>query len=750
MSDHFCKNNCDKRIDVVEEYIRMNIQSINQTTAMSVFEMKRHICLWIGLLLVVALNGCAAFHPVNGVPAAYVPDEYLGPSRSGKKTINLSLLEQRRPDQYRLAAGDVLAVYVPGVLGSLSVSEQKTVGETPPINLPQNAVDLPTIGYPVAVRDDGTISLPLVPPINVDGKTLAEAENDVRQAYTVDAKLLNDERDRVLISLSRRREYSVLVVRQETANEVAVGGQPGTVNIGKSKRGTAKVVRLPAYENDVLHALAKAEGGADGLPGLDAKNTIYIIRRRGGRDTSCSVGEEKTIEWPTTNSMPLMTQPAPTMGPSVAEPISPTELALPLPAPSLDESPAMPVREREVPLSVPQTNPDYYPIRPRGDRSLLTPEELPDSTSQTPEPAGLSEPKPGLRPQAVQPAPTGQTPVPEQPFQPEHQRSVPQPQMPQSPIWPQPANPSESLRRTSSAPPAVWGHTSKPIVRGQSPSGWSLGHSEYPGSAANLVDSSNAYAYATGQSMSVPQQPYAPTSVQTMVGHGSMPQAQPGWSPDVQSTIPPVAIGAIPSEWELSNAENSEGDWQDQLYGFDPTVDSQNVIKIPIRLSDGERPAFTEKDIILEDGDIVFIESRETEVFYTGGLLGGGQFTLPRDYDLRIIEAISIAQSARSTQSGTTRSIGGVSALNMDVTFSASHVVVLRKLPNGTRMPIKVDLYKAVRRPESENIIIQPGDMLILQYTKVEAVCALIERHLIEGALFGIAGAQLQNNGNGN
>lgn len=86
----------------------------------------------------------------------------------------------------------------------------------------------------------------------------------------------------------------------------------------------------------------------------------------------------------------------------------------------------------------------------------------------------------------------------------------------------------------------------------------------------------------------------------------------------------------------------------------------------------------------------------------------------------------------------------------MDVTFSASHVVVLRKLPNGTRMPIKVDLYKAVRRPESENIIIQPGDMLILQYTKVEAVCALIERHLIEGALFGIAGAQLQNNGNGN
>ena len=30
------------------------------------------------------------------------------------------------------------------------------------------------------------------------------------------------------------------------------------------------------------------------------------------------------------------------------------------------------------------------------------------------------------------------------------------------------------------------------------------------------------------------------------------------------------------------------------------------------------------EDIILHDGDIVFIESRDTEVFFTGGLLGGG------------------------------------------------------------------------------------------------------------------------------
>ena len=141
-------------------------------------------CSWVlvGLMLISAMHGCAAFHPIHGVPAAYVPDEYLGPSRSGKKTIELSLLVQSQPEQYRLDRGDILAVYIPGVLGSLRVSNRIEVGETPPINTPQTTADRPTIGYPVAIRDDGTISLPLVPAINVRGQKLAEAEEAVREA----------------------------------------------------------------------------------------------------------------------------------------------------------------------------------------------------------------------------------------------------------------------------------------------------------------------------------------------------------------------------------------------------------------------------------------------------------------------------------------------------------------------------------------------------------------------------------------
>ncbi|MCA9067664.1 MAG: hypothetical protein KDA84_01990, partial [Planctomycetaceae bacterium] len=53
-------------------------------------------------------------------------------------------------------------------------------------------------------------------------------------------------------------------------------------------------------------------------------------------------------------------------------------------------------------------------------------------------------------------------------------------------------------------------------------------------------------------------------------------------------------------------------------------IDSPEIIRIPMRVYPGEHLPFAEPDIILQDGDIVFVESRETEFFFTGGLLGGG------------------------------------------------------------------------------------------------------------------------------
>lgn len=629
------------------------------------------------VLVVVTLNGCAAFHPVRGVPAPLVPPEYLGPSRSGKKTIDLSLLVQTQPDEYRVAARDVLSIYIPGVLGVLNVSEDRQIGETPPINISSNPHDPPTIGYPVTVRGNGTIALPYVPPINVHGMTVPEIEVALRQAFSEHAGVLKGEQDRVLVSLQRRREYSVLVVRQETSSELTQGGQPGTLNIGNSKRGTAKTVRLPAYENDVLHALASSEQGANGLPGLDAKNTIYIIRRKKARPAPAFRGIRPSLP---SSGVPQSSAPHFAPNPVRRSDLNSSPQVLPAQRTPLQSIPTRqqpPVRNVG-PQVIEQQSPPPPPVTPLAPIPAA-PETIPPPNAETLLPQPHGRPRNDAVPEAAEPAP----------------------------IWPGPANPPSSIRRTSgeSGPtraPAEW-----PTIRGQSPyRGWNWGHSSRP--------PVNGQPFAHQGQSQIPQSPLMMQASHT-IGYASPADPHP-----------------------LASVGGHDNSWQGALSGFDPTVDNPNVIKIPIRLAEGEYPTFTERDIILDDGDIVFIESRETEVFYTGGLLGGGQFTLPRDYDLRVLEAISIAQSQNNTQSRGGRSIGGVSALNQDVTISASHVAILRSLPNGTRIPIEVDLYKALRRPQ-ENILVQPGDLVILQYTKVEAVAAFIERHLLEGAMFGVA-----------
>lgn len=522
------------------------------------------------LLLLCGLlqfTGCAAFHPLRGVPASYLPHEYRGASRSGKRTINLNLLVRRPVQQYRVDSGDVLAVYIPGVLGKLNIKLEEA-GEEPPINTPNAPQDPPTIGYPVTVRGDGTIPLPYVNPVHVAGRTLSEVEDAIRRAYSVEAAVLARDENiakRIVVSLQRPREYRVLVVRQETSDTLTADNQVGNVNIGSSKKGTAKLVRLRADENDVLHALAKAEG-ADGLPGLDAENAIYVIRRR--------------------------------------DAVPPTPI---VPAPD-HRHPAPPASHPPAPL---------------------------------------------------QPAMSGHSIQPQAPVQ----------------------------QVSATSPPLT-----------------------HPGLDTHAAVTPTGHPPLGGHSFHAPGENW------------SMPPDTPAWP------------NASP-EWL----------WTDDYAGM-ATVDNPNVTRIPVRLAEGEMPHVTEADVTLYDGDIVFIESRETEVFYTGGLLGGGQYTLPRDYDLTLTQAISIAQS-QGANASSPRAIGGVSALNSDVTISPSHAVILRTLPDGRRFTIEADIYRALRRQE-EDISIQPGDMIMLQYSPLEAVAAFVERHLLEGALFGLAAAQFQTGGN--
>src|SRR5262245_53572787 len=75
------------------------------------------------LLLCALLNGCAALtNPVgDGVPVRHLNPELLGKPKDVSQTLPLSLLGQPAPDVYRLAPGDVLGVWIEGVLGDKSV-----------------------------------------------------------------------------------------------------------------------------------------------------------------------------------------------------------------------------------------------------------------------------------------------------------------------------------------------------------------------------------------------------------------------------------------------------------------------------------------------------------------------------------------------------------------------------------------------------------------------------------------------------
>ena len=721
-------------------------------------------CWGIALALLFLNAGCAALHPIRGVPASYLPLEFIGPSRDGLRPINPLLLTRSRPAEHLVDAGDVLTVYIPGILGTAS-PDAHIVGETPPINYPQDPEMPPTVGFPITVRGDGTLSLPQVPPIPVRGLTLAQVEEAVRRAYTTPKQILAVGRERILVSLQRPREYRVLVVREDmTPNTVASGA--GTVNLGNSRRGTARIVSLKAYENDVLHALSRAQG-VDGLPGLDAEGAIYVIRRRsrGGPGAGTLPGGEFCP--------PNFGQPH----------VSPNGYGLPPgsgPAPGYAPQPGEPVVRFQSPdASYRSKAGDSY-----SGHSFTQPGNMRRTAHTMGDASGWgaapTQPMSGYRPSAPQggapysavgdyravnppalPAPQGYGPTTSPyaggvlPAQygydtPQNYGAAPGPYAYREPAAPygspyavQTPQPAPAMASPAGSPwPTMQPTAQQPVYPAQ-PGGFQFA----PGGAAMTAPATPVSPQPDPQFASAPIA--MPNGASPPMAYQQGPFPLGGYGAGGNSGFGPPGGGYAP----LGNVAPFAGGFDELLAGDNwgamasGTIDGPGVVRIPVRIAPGEMPHVSEQDVTLEDGDVVFIEARSSEVFYTGGLLGGGQFTLPRDYDLRALEAISIA-GGQGSRGGNSRSSGGVSALNQDVTISASKLIVVRRLEDGTRVPIEVDLNRAKRDMTGrENIIIQPGDYLYLQYSCIEAIGAFFERHLLEGALFGLATAQFQTGG---
>jgi protein involved in polysaccharide export with SLBB domain len=161
-----------------------------------------------------------------------------------------------------------------------------------------------------------------------------------------------------------------------------------------------------------------------------------------------------------------------------------------------------------------------------------------------------------------------------------------------------------------------------------------------------------------------------------------------------------------------------------KLLGVAPA--GHHVTRIPLRVDDHEQNVTIDKrDITLSTGDIVFLESRDRDVFYTGGLLPGKEILLPRDYDLDVMAAIAMAGSSVGNGPGTGGSTGaivqgGSTSMNPRGLIPPTQVIVIRRV-NGSQVPIKMSLRTMMTDPR-ERILIKSGDMILLQYTHTELI----------------------------
>ena len=212
----------------------------------------------------------------NSISAIDLPLEMRPASRSALKPVNLSLLRQEPPAEYLLGAGDVVGVYVPTVLPASPVGSPAIVPLIPSAGLlardvypPTGFANVPNTGVPLTLGKDGVLMLPRIDPIHLVNHTLTEAANLISEAYQKSGILA--EGQTVSITLIKPRVERVLVLRDD------VGAPPTLIQKAQAvytRNGRGDVVDLPAFENDVLHALA-ATGG---LPGVETYNHIWVLK----------------------------------------------------------------------------------------------------------------------------------------------------------------------------------------------------------------------------------------------------------------------------------------------------------------------------------------------------------------------------------------------------------------------------------------------------------------------------------------
>ncbi|MCS7468538.1 polysaccharide biosynthesis/export family protein [Stieleria sp. ICT_E10.1] len=225
---------------------------------------RQFVALWsLSLCAVLAIinTGCTSvLSPVTGIPVFDLPDELLGVPKSEQIPVPVVLLSRPHEEQYLLGEGDILSVYIDGVLPFSAPNSPPT---PPPVNMPSDQSFLkPSIGYPIPVQESGLVTLPLLPPFNVSGLTLEQARDEISRRYR-EEEILPPGVNYPVVSLMQRRSHTVTVIRFNAQTAV---GSDGTA--------AGYTLDLPERRNDVLNALMESGG----LPGFNERNEVVIYK----------------------------------------------------------------------------------------------------------------------------------------------------------------------------------------------------------------------------------------------------------------------------------------------------------------------------------------------------------------------------------------------------------------------------------------------------------------------------------------
>lgn len=269
----------------------------------------RNCQVWLALCLAaVAASGCHCVTKAShAIPAARLDPHLFGDVREAQVPILLSALGQEKPKAHLIGAGDSLSVFIYGIFPP-SVEETPVLQQFQTLNQryypPHGSIVGPSTGLPVRVNDDGTLELPLVGAIPVEGLTIQELTEKIKTLYRDNLGQLQPGRERVSVSLITPRTKRIVILRQDSAAEAAVITSPG--NVDQIHRGSAQVIDLPAYENDVLHAL----GSSGGLPGTDAEREVWVMR-------NCAIHDQNRINQDSLDAMIARYRGGADCGPSV-------------------------------------------------------------------------------------------------------------------------------------------------------------------------------------------------------------------------------------------------------------------------------------------------------------------------------------------------------------------------------------------------------------------------------------------------